>query len=109
MIQSVHRSLVACRCIVVDDCDRWSFKVFEGKWRDCGIFGTTTVKTGNKWIICWDTDNSENAMESDILFKEDDNAPIVCIGVSTPLKNTFPLFCLAPFPLKSANCPSPPF
>ena len=33
---------------------------------------------------------------------------IVCIGVSTPLKNTpAPLSCQAP--LKSANCPSPPF
>ena len=52
-----------------------------GKWRD-SRFGTITVKTGNKWIICWDISNLENAMECDILFKEDDNAPIVCTGVS---------------------------
>ena len=37
--------------------------------------------------------------------------PIVCIGVSTsPLKNTNSLFLSRPPPpLKSANCPSPPF
>ena len=33
---------------------------------------------------------------------------IVCIGVSTPLKNTTPLFLAKP-PFKSANCPSTPF
>ena len=33
---------------------------------------------------------------------------IVCIGVSTPLKNNNPLFLAKP-PLKSANCPSPLF
>ena len=33
---------------------------------------------------------------------------IVCIGVSTPLKNIPPLFLAKP-PLKSANCPSSSF
>ena len=33
---------------------------------------------------------------------------IVCIGVSTSLKNTTHLSGQAPHPLKSANCPSPP-
>ena len=43
----------------------------------------------------------------------DHSAGIVHIGVSTPLKKTcpLPLSCQAPppLPLKSANCPSPPF
>lgn len=45
---------------VENDYDRWLFKVFGEKWRDSRILGTTTGKTGNKWIICWDIDDSEN-------------------------------------------------
>ena len=32
---------------------------------------------------------------------------IVCIGISTPLSKTSPLFYAKP-PIKSTNCPSPP-
>ena len=56
------------------DSDRWSFKNFCEGWRDARLFGLVMEKIGQKWKVKWDFDGEISVFETDILFKESDNA-----------------------------------
>lgn len=56
--------------------ERWSFFTFGKKWQDSRVIGTIEGKSGNRWIVRWDMDQDISSWETEVLFKEDDSAPM---------------------------------
>ena len=60
----------------VEEKNRWSYSMFGEKWRDGRVYGTVVSKEGEKWMVKWDLDSDESALESEMLYKESDQLPI---------------------------------